>query len=269
MPLPFPDIDPVAFELGPIHIRWYALAYLTGFLAGWRYSRALARKDPDRKPTPDQIDDFLSWAILGVILGGRIGYVLFYQPALYLADPLAILKIWQGGMSFHGGLVGLVLAIFLYARRQTIPVLHLADLVSCVAPVGLFFGRIANFINGELFGRITHVPWGIIFPYGGDQPRHPSQLYEAALEGAALFALLFFLARKDSLRTRPGFLSGIFLTGYGLSRLTIEFFREPDIQIGYLFGMATMGQILCLPMIVAGIGLTVFALSRPTAKKIP
>lgn len=264
MSLPFPDIDPVALAIGPIQIRWYALAYLTGFLVGWRYCRALAARDPGLKPSPEQIDDFLVWVIAGVILGGRIGYVLFYQADLYLAHPMDIFKVWQGGMSFHGGLVGVVAAIVLYARKHAIPVLRLSDLAACVAPVGLFLGRIANFINGELYGRATDMPWGIVFPYGGESPRHPSQLYESALEGAALFVILFFLARREGLRTRPGFLSGVFLGGYGVFRFGVEFFREPDIQIGYLFGDATMGQLLCLPMIAAGAFLILRALSRRT-----
>ncbi|HRC26827.1 MAG TPA: prolipoprotein diacylglyceryl transferase, partial [Alphaproteobacteria bacterium] len=215
MALPFPDIDPVALALGPFKIRWYALAYLAGFLIGWRYCRVLAARDPSGKPTPEQVDDFLSWAIAGVILGGRIGYVVFYQPDLYLADPWAVLRIWQGGMSFHGGLIGLVAALLIYSYRAKIPVLRLSDLVSCVAPIGLFFGRIANFVNGELYGRVTDVPWGIVFPYGGPDPRHPSQLYESALEGAALFAILFVAARRPGLREREGVLSGLFLAGYG------------------------------------------------------
>lgn len=264
MALPFPSIDPVAFALGPFRIRWYALAYLAGFLIGWRYCRVLAARDPGRAPSVEQIDDFLSWAIAGVILGGRIGYVVFYQPELYMTDPLAILRIWQGGMSFHGGLVGLVAALLIYARRARIPVLRLSDLVSCVAPIGLFFGRLANFINAELYGRATTMPWGVVFPGGGPEPRHPSQLYESALEGAVLFLILFFVARRPRLRAREGFLSGIFLAGYGSFRLFVEFFREPDVQIGYLFGGATMGQILCLPMIAAGLYLIVRAFRPKT-----
>lgn len=265
MALPFPDIDPVALALGPFKIRWYALAYLAGFLIGWRYCRALAARDPSGKPAPEQVDDFLSWAIAGVILGGRIGYVVFYQPDLYLADPWAVLRIWQGGMSFHGGLIGLIAALLIYARRARIPILRLSDLVSCVAPIGLFFGRIANFVNGELYGRVTNIPWGVVFPYGGPDPRHPSQLYESALEGAALFAILFFAARRPGIRDREGVLSGLFLAGYGLSRFAIEFFREPDAQIGYLFAGATMGQMLCVPMIAAGLYLILRA-ARPEAK---
>lgn len=264
MSLPFPSIDPVAFALGPFQIRWYALAYLAGFLIGWRYCRFLAARDPDRAPSAEHIDDFLSWAIAGVILGGRIGYVVFYQPDLYLHDPLAVLRIWQGGMSFHGGLVGLVCALLIYARRARIPVLRLSDLVSCVAPIGLFFGRMANFVNGELYGRHTSVPWGVVFPGGGPDPRHPSQLYESALEGAVLFAILFFAARRADVRAREGLLSGIFLAGYGIFRLFVEFFREPDVQIGYLFAGATMGQMLCLPMILAGLYLIVRAFRPKT-----
>lgn len=271
MALVFPDIDPVAFTLGPLHIRWYALAYLAGFLLGWRVCLYLVRRPGEpARPDSTDIDDFLPWAILGVILGGRIGYVLFYQFEAYLNAPLEIFKVWHGGMSFHGGLCGLVLAIVLFARRRKIPVLRLADLLSCVAPIGLFLGRIANFVNGELYGRTTDVPWGIVFPDAGNAPRHPSQLYESALEGLVLFMVVFALSAWTPVRNRhPGVVSGVFLAGYALFRFVVEFFREPDSQIGYILETLTMGQILCLPMFAAGAGLALWAARKPAAPQAP
>lgn len=251
MTIPFPDISPIAFSIGPLPVRWYALAYLAGFILGWRYVISLAGKDGLR-PDKTDIDDFLSWGIIGVILGGRIGYILFYQAGLYLQEPLEILKIWHGGMSFHGGAAGMIIAMILYAWHKKIYVLRLTDWVCCAVPIGLFFGRIANFINGELFGRITTAPVGMVFPHGDPLPRHPSQLYEAALEGAVLFTILFALAQCRAVRERPGIISGVFLIGYALARITVEFFREPDVQLGFIAGPFTMGQILCLPMIAGG-----------------
>jgi phosphatidylglycerol:prolipoprotein diacylglycerol transferase len=251
--IPFPAIDPVLVQVGPFAIRWYALAYIVGLLIGWRYCLYLAGRPP-RLVTRDQLDDFFLWATLGVVLGGRIGYVLFYQPGYFLEHPLDILFVWEGGMSFHGGLIGVILAMYLFARRRGIPFFALTDIVASATPIGLFFGRLANFVNGELFGRPTDVPWAMVFPNGGDQPRHPSQLYEAALEGVVLFLALFLLARFTRALERPGLLSGVFLIGYGLSRFLVEFFREPDAQLGYLLGgTVTMGQILSLPMIALGL----------------
>ena len=251
--IPFPAIDPVLVQVGPFAIRWYALAYIVGLLIGWRYCLYLAGRPP-RLVTRDQLDDFFLWATLGVVLGGRIGYVLFYQPGYFLEHPLDILFVWEGGMSFHGGLIGVILAMYLFARRRGIPFFALTDIVASATPIGLFFGRLANFVNGELFGRPTDVPWAMVFPNGGDQPRHPSQLYEAALEGVVLFLALFLLARFTRALERPGLLSGVFLIGYGLSRFLVEFFREPDAQLGYLIGgTVTMGQILSLPMIALGL----------------
>ncbi len=258
MAIPFPEIDPVAVSLGPLEIRWYALAYLAGFLICWRYALALAKKDAAR-PGPAEVDDFLPWAVLGVILGGRIGYVLFYQFSYYMSDPMEIFKVWHGGMSFHGGMLGLLCAMAVYCVILKIPLLRLTDIVCTVAPVGLFFGRIANFINAELFGRPTDLPWGIVFPTYPDAPRHPSQLYEAALEGILLFGILFALSRISFLRNAPGFLTGAFLVGYGLFRSAVEFFREPDFQIGLIGGIVSMGQILSLPMILGGAALAVYA----------
>ena len=269
MALPFPDIDPIAVSVGPLAIRWYALAYLSAFLLGWRYVVMLAGKVPDQRPNKLDLDDFLPWGILGVILGGRIGYVLFYQTAMYLHNPLEIFMLWHGGMSFHGGALGMILAMIIYAWRKGIYVLRLTDWVCCAVPIGLFLGRIANFINGELFGRVTDVPWAFVFPHGGDEPRHPSQLYEAALEGFILFFVLFALTRVQAVRARPGIISGVFLIGYALSRITVEFFREPDVQIGFLFDYFTMGQLLCIPMILGGLVAIGYALRHEQDRSKP
>ncbi|MCB1652141.1 MAG: prolipoprotein diacylglyceryl transferase [Alphaproteobacteria bacterium] len=258
----FPDIDPVAFSIGPFPIRWYALAYLAGFLLGWRYCMHLAGLDKDTRPKPEDIDDFLPWAIAGVILGGRLGYILFYNASFYAQYPLELIKLWHGGMSFHGGALGVILSMLIYSWRHKISRLRLADMVCATVPIGLFFGRLANFINGELFGRITESPWGMVFPRGGPLPRHPSQLYEAALEGFVLFIILFILIRIRAVRERPGIVSGAFLALYGGFRALIEFVREPDTQIGLIGNMISMGQILSLPMIAVGLGLIVYALSQ-------
>ena len=250
----FPNIDPVAFALGPIQIHWYALAYLTGFLAAWIYATKLLRGTGAASPMkPEMVEDFLPWAILGVILGGRIVYTVVYNPALYAHNPLDALKLWHGGMSFHGGFLGVLAAAALYARSKKMPFLAVTDVAACVVPIGLFLGRIANFVNGELFGRVTNVPWGVVFPNGGPLPRHPSQLYEAGLEGLVLLTVLFVLSRRKDAWTKSGLLSGAFLIGYALSRTVVELVREPDVQIGFLFGGFTMGQLLTLPMFVAGI----------------
>lgn len=257
--LAFPNIDPIAIQIGPLAIRWYALAYLAGFILGWRYCMRLARQD-SRPPRPQDLDDFLTWAVVGVILGGRIGYVLFYNLPYYAEHPLQALAIWRGGMSFHGGLVGVVTAIVLFARRRGFPVLALGDLVAAAAPIGLFFGRIANFVNGELFGRASDAPWAVVFPQGGPEPRHPSQLYEATLEGLVLFAVLYVLVHRPGTRDHPGLVTGTFFAGYGLARIAVEFFREPDPQLGFLLGgHATMGQLLSLPMVALGLGLILYA----------
>ena len=248
----FPNIDPIAFSLGPLSIRWYALAYLAGFLLGWRYCLHLAGLDGDKRPNALDIDDFLPWAIGGVILGGRLGYILFYQFDHYMSDPLSIFRLWEGGMAFHGGALGVIAAIFLYGWRHKFNPVRLGDFVCACVPIGLFFGRIANFVNGELFGRVTEASVGIVFPRGGPLPRHPSQLYEAALEGAVLFLILFALVRIKSVREKPGIVSGLFLAGYGCFRAVVEFFREPDGHIGLIGDAVSMGQILSLPMIAVG-----------------
>ena len=262
----FPNIDPVAFALGPLVVRWYALAYIAGFLLGWRYCLYLVGLNKDVRPNREDIDDYLPWAILGVILGGRFGYVLFYQSDLYMSHPLEIFKLWHGGMAFHGGVIGVVLSLLIYAGVKKINVFRLADMASCAAPIGVFFGRITNFINGELFGRVTDMPWGIVFPRGGPLPRHPSQLYESLLEGLVLFVILAVLARRDNIRERPGILSGVFLLGYAALRSVSEMFRQPDAQIGFLWGGASMGQLLSAPMILAGLFLIVYAWRYGTRK---
>jgi len=261
MALPFPEIDPAAIRLdfsfeilgatiGPLAIRWYALAYVVGFLLAWGWMRLAHRRGPN-PPAREDIDDVISWAVFGVIIGGRLGYCLFYKPAEYLAKPLAILKVWEGGMSWHGGLIGATVAMALFCRGRSIPLLRMGDLACAAAPIGIFLGRLANFINGELWGRPTGLPWGMVFPGADDQPRHPSQLYEAGLEGVALFAILSLLAWRGALM-RPGRVGGAFLAGYGIFRILGEFAREPDVQLGFLAYGATMGQLLSLPLVVAG-----------------
>lgn len=258
----FPNIDPIAIQIGPIAIRWYALAYIAGLIGGWQYCLQLAKRPPNIV-TPPQIDDFVIWATLGVILGGRLGYVLFYKPSFYFANPVEIFKVWKGGMAFHGGLAGVILAMAWYARRRGLTFLAFTDIIAAGTPIGLFFGRIANFINGELWGRVTDVSWGMVFPHGGPLPRHPSQLYEAALEGLILFAVLTVMVfRYDAMR-RPGLVSGAFLTGYGLARILVETVREPDAHISFLAFGTTYGQWLSLPMVVFGLYLVRRALRRP------
>ncbi len=258
--IPFPSIDPVLISFGPIAIRWYSLAYIAGLLLGWKLLRRLVLRTP-AVASLDDADDYLVWATLGVILGGRFGYVLFYNTGLYLNDPLSVFAVWRGGMSFHGGLLGVILATILFCRRRGIDLWPFADRVACISPIGLFFGRLANFINGELFGRVTDVPWGVVFPRGGPEPRHPSQIYEALGEGALLFALLMWLARSEPIRRRPGFLTGVFLAGYGSVRTVVELFRQPDAHLGFLSFGSTMGQWLSVPLILAGVFL--IARARP------
>jgi len=260
--LPFPEIDPVLIQLGPFAIRWYALAYIAGLMIGWRIMRDVCQQPPAIL-SPVKIDDFLLWAALGVILGGRIGYVLFYKPAFFLQNPLSILTVWEGGMSFHGGLLGVVVAILAFALRNGVAPFMLSDLVSIVTPIGLFFGRLANFINGELWGRPSDVAWAMIFPRGGPMPRHPSQLYQSFFEGIVLFALVFAVWRLTDGRRRPGLLTGTFCAGYGLARIVGETFREPDAFLGFLWGPLTMGMLLSLPMMVFGGWLILRALRRP------
>jgi phosphatidylglycerol:prolipoprotein diacylglycerol transferase len=249
--IPFPHIDPVLVQVGPLAIRWYALAYIAGIVLGWRLARRLVALPPVAA-SPQQIDDFVTWVTLGIILGGRLGYVLFYRPGHYLENPAEILAVWQGGMSFHGGALGVAVALFLFCRQQRLDLLAFADRVAAVVPIGIFLGRLANFANGELWGRVTDVSWGMVFPTGGPEPRHPSQLYQAGLEGLALFVLLQVLVWRPAIRARRGFVTGAFLVGYGLARLVGELFRQPDAHLGFLVAGITMGQLLSLPMVLAG-----------------
>lgn len=258
--IPFPNIDPVLVTIGPLAIHWYGIGYIVGILFGWWYAKRLVTS-PKLWPAgvlpmkPEDIDDFVVWAAIGVVLGGRTGYVLFYDLPRYIANPLDIFAVWQGGMSFHGGLLGVILAMILFSRSRGIRVWTLFDVVAAGVPVGLGVVRLANFINSELWGRVTDVPWAIEFPNGGPFPRHPSQLYEALLEGLALFCLLRFLTHSRLKLALPGFVSGAFIAGYGCARIFVEFFREPDRQLGYLLGTnwLTMGMILSTPMVLLGI----------------
>jgi phosphatidylglycerol:prolipoprotein diacylglycerol transferase len=254
----FPVLDPVAVEIGPLAIRWYAIAYVLGLLIGWRYVRYLARSRFEGL-SARAIDDLLIWCTLGVVLGGRLGYVLFYQPGYFFSHPGEILQIWQGGMSFHGGLVGTLIVIVAFARMRRLNLLTVADIVACAVPIGLFLGRMANFVNGELFGRPSAVPWAMVFPNGGPEPRHPSQLYEAIAEGALLFALLAAAVLKTRAARHPGLLTGLFLIGYGIGRIVCELFREPDVFLGFIAGGVTMGQLLSLPMVLLGLILVYWA----------
>ena len=265
--VPYPAIDPVLVSIGPFAVRWYALAYIAALLLGWRYCNMLARRwatGGTPAATTKELDDFLVWATIGVVLGGRIGYVLFYNFAYYLQHPSQALELWHGGMSFHGGAIGVCIALALFCRQRRVLLLPFADLIACAVPIGLFLGRIANFINGELWGRPSDAPWAMVFPNGGPLPRHPSQLYEATLEGLVLFLILFFLQRSDGVRARRGTLAGAFLVGYGAFRIVGEFFREPDQQLGFLVGGTTMGQLLSVPLILAGLFLIWFARRRET-----
>jgi phosphatidylglycerol:prolipoprotein diacylglycerol transferase len=282
--LPFPAIDPIAFAIGPFAIRWYALAYVVGLLGGWFYARRLAARarlwGSLRQPTAAEIDDVIVWVALGVVLGGRIGYVLFYNFEAYLARPAEILAVWHGGMSFHGGFLGAILALVLFARARGLNSLAMLDLAAVVTPIGLFFGRIANFINGELWGRpAPDIPWAFVFPGAGALPRHPSQLYEALGEGLILFLILAVAVHRFGFR-RPGLLGGLFVLGYAIARIVCEFFREPDPQLGYLLGTSvgalrgglTMGMILSIPMALVGAGaiwLAARGSTRPRAAPEP
>jgi phosphatidylglycerol:prolipoprotein diacylglycerol transferase len=246
----FPQIDPVIFQIGPLAIRWYGLMYLLGFGAAYLLISHLSRLR-NLPLGKDGISDLLFYGVIGVVLGGRLGYVLFYNPEQYLSRPLEIFAVWQGGMSFHGGLLGVVAATVFFCMRRKLPILMTGDILVTSATIGLGLGRVGNFINGELWGRVTDVPWGMVFPGGGRLPRHPSQLYEAFLEGLVLFLILYILHRRKVAEGLPFF---CFFLGYGLFRFTVEFFRQPDAHLGFLWGGATMGQLLSLPMILFGIG---------------
>ncbi|GHD11708.1 prolipoprotein diacylglyceryl transferase [Tianweitania populi] len=258
--LAFPNIDPVAINLGPVPIHWYGIGYVVSILLGWWVSKRLVSQPSLwRNDTPplkgEDLDDFLMWAALGIVLGGRLGYILFYDLPIYLADPSQIVAVWRGGMSFHGGLLGVVLAIIVFTRKRNIPLFGLIDTMAAVAPIGIGIVRIANFINQELWGKPTDVPWAVIFPAAGPEPRHPSQLYEAALEGLVLFLVLWVLIHVFRKLKSPGFIGGAFITGYGISRIIVEFYRVPDAQLGYQVGTdwITRGMILSLPMVLIGV----------------
>jgi phosphatidylglycerol:prolipoprotein diacylglycerol transferase len=255
-PIHLPALDPIAFSFGPIAIRWYSLAYIAGILFALFWLKKCNEKD--KFLSEQAYDDWLFWAVISIILGGRFGYVFFYNSAYFFTHPLEIFAFWHGGMSFHGGLLGSILGMWLFAKKHKIDFLKLTDALATAAPIGLLFGRLANFINMELYGRVTNSNFGIIFPNGGELPRHPSQLYEAFLEGILLFLILFSLQRFSKFSRRRGFLSGMFLVFYGSFRILIENFREPDEQIGFLFAKITLGQLLSLPLIFAGIFLIFF-----------
>jgi phosphatidylglycerol:prolipoprotein diacylglycerol transferase len=269
--IPYPVFDPVLINLGPIAVRWYALAYIVGILLGWLYARTIIKHEEfwggSPPMTPADYDDFILWLTLGIILGGRIGYVLFYNPGHFAAHPLESIELWKGGMSFHGGFLGCVVAVLLFARHRGLSILSLGDLTCAAATIGIFLGRIANFINGELWGRASNVPWAMVFPSGGPVPRHPSQLYEAFLEGVVMFLVLAVLIRRRALQ-RPGFILGVFALGYGIARSICELFREPDIQIGFLWGGLTMGMLLSLPLMIAGLALMAVAMRRNVAGQL-
>jgi phosphatidylglycerol:prolipoprotein diacylglycerol transferase len=266
--IPFPDLDPVLVTIGPFAIRWYALAYIFGILLGWVYARAIICDERIwGKPAPLQVedfDDFILWVTLGIILGGRTGYVLFYNLPHFIEHPLEIFEVWNGGMSFHGGFLGCVAAVIGFAITRKLPVLSLGDITCAVAPIGLLLGRLANFVNGELWGRSADVPWAMIFPRAGPIPRHPSQLYEAGLEGLVLLVVLGLMVRAGALR-RPGLVLGAFAALYAVMRSFCEFFREPDSQLGFLWGGMTMGMLLSIPLFIAGVLLIAFALRRQPA----
>lgn len=247
--LTYPSIDPIAFHIGPLAVHWYGIMYLIGFLAGWALLVLRVRSSP-RGFTTEQISDILFYTALGIILGGRLGYMLFYNFSEAIHHPLSIFAIWQGGMSFHGGLIGVIIAMTFYAHKIDKSLIEVTDFIAPVVPIGLGAGRIGNFINGELWGRVTDVPWGMVFPSAGDLPRHPSQLYEFLLEGVVMFLVLWFFSRKE----RPRWaVSGLFLFLYGVFRFSVEFFREPDNQLGFVaFGWMSQGQLLSLPMIILG-----------------
>jgi phosphatidylglycerol:prolipoprotein diacylglycerol transferase len=268
----FPVFDPVAIAIGPIAIRWYALGYIGGIVFGWIYARSLLKNERLWDgPVPislPQIDDFILWVTVGIIIGGRTGYVLFYNLPFFIQHPAEILELWKGGMSFHGGFMGCVIAVMWFARKNGVSILSLGDITTGVAPIGIFLVRITNFINSELWGRPADpdLPWAMIFPNGGPLPRHPSQLYEAGLEGILLFTVLAVMIRFGALK-RPGLILGSFIALYGLARITGEHFREPDPQLGFLWGGLTMGMLLSVPMVIVGAIIIVAAWRRESANR--
>ncbi len=259
----FPMIDPVALQIGPLGIRWYSLAYIAGIVCAWQLCRRLMVVKP-AVATPQQMDDFITWATLSIIIGGRLGYVLFYRPGYYIFHPLEIPMVWQGGMAFHGGALGVIVAALIFCRSQKLSPLGFGDRVAVGVPIGLFFGRLANFVNAELYGRPSDAPWAMVFPTDPTGlPRHPSQLYQAGLEGVALFAVMLALFAVPGLRARRGFLTGALIAGYGVARSAGEFFRQPDAHLGFLFAGATMGQMLSIPIVL--IGAVLMWRARPAA----
>ncbi len=267
----FPAFDPIAISIGPIAIRWYALGYIGGIVLGWMYARALIKRpnlwDGGSPITLLDMDDFILWVTVGIILGGRTGYVLFYNLPFFIQHPAEIFELWKGGMSFHGGFLGCVAAVMLFCWKRNLPTLSLGDITCGVAPIGICLVRLTNFINGELWGRPadSSVPWAMVFPNGGPLPRHPSQLYEAGLEGFVLFTILALMIRFGALK-RPGLILGSFIAIYGLARIVGEFFREPDPQLGFLWGGLTMGMLLSVPMIIAGAIIIVVAWRRTNSQ---
>ena len=286
--MPFPDINPVILQLGPLAISWYSLSYVSSILIGWYMAVKLVctkgnidESSPRISIPRNNIDDYITWLIIGIVVGGRLGYVLFYDPIKYFSNPIEILKTYEGGMSFHGGILGYIITTYIFCKKYKITYLKLTDLCAILTPIGLFFGRIANFINAELYGKATNMPWGVIFPYSDGIPRHPSQLYESFLEGLVLFCIMLVAAYKmGAIRSskidtkhnspkpthstlkpyKPGALSGLFLIFYAIFRIFVEFFREPDANIGYILDLFTIGQLLCLPMLIIGI----YLIKRPS-----
>ena len=252
------NLSPIAFSLGPIDIRWYSLAYICALITGYYYLLFINRRFNLKIINHKSLEELIFKIIIGIIIGGRLGYVIFYNLSYYINHPSKIFFIWEGGMSFHGGLIGVTLAILYHSKKTAKSFFTYIDLVSCAVPIGLFLGRIANFINGELYGKITNNNWGVIFPYAGFLPRHPSQLYEAILEGLLAFIIMYFAVKNEKFRSSKGSLSGLFLIIYGISRILVEFYRTPDVHIGYFFNIITLGQILSLPMVLLGLYLIVF-----------
>jgi len=259
--IPFPNINPIALQIGPLKIHWYGLMYVIGFLAAWLLGIWRAAR-PGSGWTKEQVGDIIFYCALGVIIGGRVGYMLFYAWPELLQNPLNLFKIWQGGMSFHGGLLGVIVSMWWFGKRRQKTFFEVSDFIAPLVPIGLAAGRMGNFINGELWGRVTDVPWGMVFPHAGSAPRHPSQLYEFFLEGVVLFILLWWFSAKPKPRMA---VSGLFLLGYGAFRFVVEFFRQPDIQIGFVaFGWMTKGQLLCIPMIILGLAFLILAYRHNT-----
>ena len=255
--LPFPEVSPIMFYIGPLAIRWYSMAYLVGIVVGWWF---VLKKVQTYKLslTKEQIEDFVFYITIGIIVGGRFGYALFYGGAEMWLKPWRLLEIWKGGMSFHGGVLGVVISVWLFAKKSRYNFFGLTDLIVLCAPIGIFLGRMANFINDELWGRVTDVAWAVRFPAGGYLPRHPSQIYEGLFEGVIMFVVLNMLWQKTAIREKQGVVSGLFVLMYGLFRIFLEQYREPDIQLGYFFGILTMGQLLSVPLVVLGLSVVVW-----------